>query len=200
MLDHPFLHATAAVRKSLEDSMLECQRPEEGLAFDLLLGDVEWETSYALPGEGALPRIKCDLSFGWSTWSQTAFRSWTIGEELEEMPDIIVSLDLHVAGLATAPDVAAVLRALPPSGPALGSFPLDRKNPSMEQSFEKSGRSRFALDVAYEGLYEVGEQVLEHIEALYKDMGPLGGWVASTLVKLNDLGFDFLPPEAEEID
>lgn len=180
--------------------MLECQRPEEGLAFDLLLGDVEWETSYALPGEGALPRIKCDLSFGWSTWSQTAFRSWTIGEELEEQPDIIVTLDLHVAGLAAAPDVAAVLRALPGAGPTLGTFPLDRKNPSLEQSFEKSGRSRFALDVAYEGLYEVTEQALEHIESLYNDMAPLGGWVASTLVRLNDLAFDFLPHEAEEID
>jgi len=200
VLDHPFIHAIEAVRKSFDDAMLECQKPEEGLGFDLLLGDVDWETAYALPGEGVLTRIKCDLSFGWSTWSQTAFRSWTIGEELEELPDIIMTLELHATRLAVPPDVPAILKALPTTGPAMGPFFLERKNPSLQQTFEQDGKSRYALDVTYEGLYELNERSLEDVEGLYKDMAPLGGWVASTLVKLNDLNLEFLPPELDDLD
>ena len=54
----------------------------------LLLGELTWETSYGLPGEGSPPRVRADITLDWPTWAQTAYRSWYIGEPLEEGPRI----------------------------------------------------------------------------------------------------------------
>ena len=47
--------------------------------MDFLLGDVSWETTYGLPGEGLPPRVQADITLGWPTWAQTAYRD-TIGD------------------------------------------------------------------------------------------------------------------------
>jgi hypothetical protein len=196
MLNHPFMRALAAMQQALDAALLECHTIEQGLEFDLLLGDVLYETSYALPGEG-LGRISCDLSFEWSTWSQTAFRSWTIGEEPNEPPEVMMVISLHARGLAAAPDVPKVLGTLPTGGPPQGPYLLERKSPTMEQSFEEDGTSRYGLEVTYEGVYEVPERAFDNPERIDEDMAPLGAWVASTLVKLTDVGFEFLPPDID---
>ena len=54
MLDHVFTDAIGALRDALESARLERQAFEEGLPRPTwLLGDVTWETSYGLPGEGS---------------------------------------------------------------------------------------------------------------------------------------------------
>ena len=47
-------------------------RPARAPGVDVLLGDVTWETSYGLPGEGLPPRVQADLTLDWPTWAQTA--------------------------------------------------------------------------------------------------------------------------------
>ena len=84
MLDHVFTDAIGALRDALEKALLERQAFEERFQADVLLGDLTWETSYSLPGEGIAPRVRCDITLEWLTWSQTAYRSWYIEEELPE--------------------------------------------------------------------------------------------------------------------
>ncbi|HET8931310.1 MAG TPA: hypothetical protein VFN21_11680, partial [Acidimicrobiales bacterium] len=79
MLDHVFTDAIGALRDAVEGAFLERQAFEERFQADVLLGDLTWETSYSLPGEGAPPRTRADLTLAWPTWAQTAYRSWYIG-------------------------------------------------------------------------------------------------------------------------
>ena len=75
--------------------------PEEGLR-DVLLGDVTWETSYGLPGEGQPPRVVAHVTFDWPSWSQTAYRRWYVDEELDTPPAIEMEIVLRVQRLAEA--------------------------------------------------------------------------------------------------
>ena len=61
MLDHVFTDAIGALRDAFEASLLERQAFEEHFQVDVLLGDVVWETSYGLPGEGLKMRRRADL-------------------------------------------------------------------------------------------------------------------------------------------
>jgi hypothetical protein len=51
------------------------------------------------------------------------------------------------------------------------------------------------VEITYEGLYELAEEtVADGTNSLLDEhFGVLGGWIASTLVKLGDVGLDFLP-------
>src|SRR5438067_2090491 len=80
MLDHVFMGAIDALRQAFEGSLLERQAMDERLQVDILLGDVAWETSYSLPGEGLPPRVVAEVSLEWPTWSQASYRSWRVGE------------------------------------------------------------------------------------------------------------------------
>ncbi len=62
MLDHVFSDAIGSLREALESARLERQTLEERLQTDVLLGDLTWVTSYAMPGEGDPPRVRCDLT------------------------------------------------------------------------------------------------------------------------------------------
>ena len=86
MLDHVFTDAIGALREALHGALLERQAFEERFQADVLLGDLTWETSYALPGEGTPPRVQADITMDWPTWAQTAYRSWYIGETIEDPP------------------------------------------------------------------------------------------------------------------
>ena len=50
----------------------------------------------------------------------------------------------------------------------------------------------------YEGSYELDEATLEDGTILDDHLSAMGGWIASTLVKLGDLKLPFLPPVEEE--
>ena len=43
-------------------------------------------------GEGLPPRVRADLTLEWPTWSQAAYRSWYIEEELPELPRIDIEV------------------------------------------------------------------------------------------------------------
>jgi hypothetical protein len=196
MLDHVFMDAIGALRKAFEGALLERHTQEERLQVDVLLGDLTWETSYSLPGEGVPPRVVAEVTLDWPTWSQTAYRSWTIGEGFEEPPDIDVEIVLRVQRLASSPDPAAIVGILPDEGPTLGDEALRRSAPTVERQYDLDlTPTEAAVEVSYEGVYSLNESVLGDSAAIEADLGALGGWIASALVKLGDLKLEFRPPE-----
>ena len=92
MLDHVFTDAIGALRDAFEQARLERQAFEERFQSDVLLGDLMWQTSYGLPGEGQPPRVQADITCSWPTWSQTAYRSWYVEEEFTEPPRIEIEI------------------------------------------------------------------------------------------------------------
>src|SRR3954464_3770027 len=90
-------------------AFLERQAFEERFQVDILLGDVTWETSYGLPGEGMPPRVRADVTLEGRTGGQTASRSWYMGEPFEEPPEILVEIVLRVQRLKVVPDPGSVL-------------------------------------------------------------------------------------------
>ena len=149
MLDHVFTDAIGALRDAVESAFLERQAFEERFQSDFLLGDLTWETSYSLPGEGAPPRTRADLSLDWPTWSQTAYRSWYIGEPTDEPPRIEIEITFRVQRLAASPDPAEVLGVLPELSASVGSSTLERSGPTIEvwlpikPTFFPSSRGRY---------------------------------------------------------
>ena len=121
MIDHILLDVIAALREAFEGALLEQQAVEERFQVDVFLGDVAFETSYSLPGEESPARIKADITLDWPTWSQSAYRSWSIGEPPAEPPDLIIELTFRLQRLATTPDARAIAESLEPFSPALGA-------------------------------------------------------------------------------
>ena len=196
MLDHVFMDAIGALRDAFDGALLERHAQEERLQVDVLLGDVNWETSYSLPGEGVPPRVVAEVSLEWPTWSQTAYRSWTIGEGFDEPPEIDVEIVLRVQRLVGMPEPTTVVGILPDEGPALGDEVLQRSAPTVERQYDLDlTPTETAIEVSYEGVYTLSEGALADQASLAADFGALGGWIASSLVKLVDLKLEFRPPE-----
>jgi hypothetical protein len=172
MLDHVFTDAISALRDAFEAAFLERQAFEEHFQSDVLLGDLTWETSYGLPGEGQPPRVVAHITFDWPAWSQAAYRQWYVEEELERRPAIEMEIVLRV-GMTT--EIAH---------PDLAVEPADVT-------------TEYAAEITYEGLYELAEETVADgtSELLDEHFGALGGWIASTLVRLGDLRLSFLPAE-----
>ena len=198
MLDHVFTDAIGALRDALENAFLERQAFEERFQVDMLLGDVTWETSYGLPGEGSPPRVRADVTLDWSTWSQSAYRSWYIDEPFSDPPRIDIEVVLRVQRLVARPEPRAVLDVLPEESPSIGPEVLERSGPTIEEVFGADlNGGEYAVEVSYEGAYELDEGVLADGSVLDDHFGAMGGWVAGMLVRLGDLKFDFLPPVDE---
>jgi hypothetical protein len=195
MLDHVFTDAIGALRDAMENALLERQAFEERFHTDVLLGDLTWETSYGVPGEGLPPRVRADLTLEWPTWSQTAYRSWYIEEELPEAPTIDIEVVLRIQRLTEAPNPRRVLDVLPTESPMIGSERLTRSGPTVEAvSNEDLTETEHAIEISYEGSYELDEATLADGSILDDHFSAMGGWIASTLVRLGDLNFEFLPP------
>lgn len=201
MLDHVFTDAIGALRDAMEKARLERQAVEERFQSDVLLGDLTWETSYGLPGEPSPPRVRADVTLMWPTWSQTAYRLWYIGDEFDEPPRIDIEIVLRVQSLAAEPDLARVLRSLPESSPPLGDERLVRSGPTVEVLHTPElDEKEYAVEVSYEGTYELGEDTLEDGSTLDVHFNEMGGWIVSTLVRLGDVDFAFLPPLPDRDD
>ncbi len=199
MLDHVFTDAIGALRDAMEAAFLERQAFEERFHADVLLGDLTWETSYSLPGEGVPPRTRADITLDWPTWAQSSYRSWYIGEELDDAPRIEIEIVMRVQRLASSPDVSEVLRVLPAESSTIGDEALARSAPTLETVFDDElGAHEYAVAVSYEGLYELNEEVLADGSVLDRHFASMGGWIASTLVRLGDLRLDYLPAEEGE--
>ena len=198
MLDHVFTDAIGALRDTFEGAFLERQAFEERFQLDVLLGDTTWETSYGLPGEGLPPRVQADITLDWPTWAQSAYRSWYIGEPTDEAPRIEIEIVMRVQRLASMPDVKKILSALPQTSSPIGSERLERSSPTVEISFNGDlDADDWALEVSYEGSYELEEETLADGSILDDHFSSMGGWIASTLVRLGDLKLDFLPADEE---
>lgn len=196
MLDHVFTDAIGALRDALEQALLERQAFEEHLQSDVLLGDLTWETSYGLPGEGSPPRIRADLSLDWPTWAQSAYRSWYIGEDMHEGPRIEISIVLRVQRLVELPSPEAVLAALPAHSPTIGGEQIQRHGITVETTYDDDlANPSHAVEVLYDGSYELDENSLEDGSILDTHFGALGGWISHTLVRLGDVKFEFFPPD-----
>ncbi len=196
MLDHVFTQLVASHRHAFEAALLQRQAIEERFQVDVFLGDVSFETSYSLPGEERPARIRVDTSLDWPTWSQTAYRSWAIGDEPEELPEILVEIAFRVQGLDGTPEVGPLLAALPEQLDVLGDEPLARGSATLEQVLVGGHeRPECAVEVSYEGSCQLDETMLEEPQTLDDALAPLGRAVASALVRLGDLPFAFLPTD-----
>ncbi len=203
MLDHVFTDAISALRDAFEAAFLERQAFEEHFQSDVLLGDLTWETSYGLPGEGEPPRVVAHITFDWPAWSQAAYRQWYVEEELERRPAIEIEIVLRVQRLAEPPDPATLYTAMPELSPLLGDDRLERAGLTTEIAHpdpDDSGSNdstEYAVEITYEGLYELAEETVADGTSTTLDdhFGALGGWIASTLVRLGDLHLAFLPGE-----
>ena len=196
MLDHVFMDAIGALRDAFDGALLERHAQEERLQVDVLLGDVGWETSYSLPGEGVPPRVVAEVTLEWPTWSQTAYRSWKIGEGFDEPPEVDVEIVLRLQRLVGAPEPSTIVGILPDEGPTLGDEPLRRSAPTVEHLYDlELAPIETAIEVSYEGVYALSEAALADEASLAADFGALGGWIASSLVKLGDLQLEFRPPD-----
>lgn len=198
MIDHILLDVIAALREAFEGALLEQQAVEERFQVDVFLGDVAFETSYSLPGEGNPHRVRADLSLDWPTWSQSAYRSWSIGEPPAEPPELVIEIALRVQRLAGTPDPVVVLAALAGEAPEFGSERLEQSGPMIEQLFESaSDTPACAIEIAFQGSVRLEEPVLDDPTKLDGQVAGLARWVASALVRLADLDLAFLPPDED---
>ncbi len=201
MLDHVFTDAIGALRDAFESALLDRLAFEERFQTDVLLGDTTFETSYGLPGEGSPPRARADVTLDWPTWSQTAYRLWYIDNEFDEPPRIDIEIVLRIQRLEETPDLRKVLGVLPEHGPELGRDRLERAAPTLETIWDHDlVVDEYAVEVSYEGSYELTEATLADGSAIDNDFGAMGGWIASMLVRLGDLPFTYRPAEDPDDD
>ncbi len=201
VFDHLLVDVIGTMRASFNRALLQRQAVEERFQVDVFLGDVSWETSYSLPGEEQPPRVRADISVDWPTWSQTSYRSWSIGEPPDELPEVVIEVALRVQRMAEAPDTEKVMAALPITGPLGDPMDLVRTATTIEQvrtDGDGDGGLRWAAEATYEGSVRFSEQQLEEPSTIAPVFDALTRWVASTLISLADLPFTFLPPGEDE--
>jgi hypothetical protein len=180
VLDHIFLDTVGALRATLDESLLERAGQDDRLVYDLFTGDLVWETSVSLPGDGDPPRVNADLSLDWQSWSQAAWRGVTIGEPVEDPPEIGIEIVFRVQRLARRPALSTVLSVLPEESPELGTDKLARSAPVIEESFEEEGAApEVAAEVAYEGSYRLPAPNPEENQAKEASLFP--GWAGPRL-------------------
>lgn len=200
MLDHVFTDAIGALRDAFDGAFLERQAFDEHFQADVLLGDLTWETSYGLPGEGSPPRVVAHITFDWPTWSQTSYRRWYVEEVLDQQPAIEMEIVFRVQQLQSQPDPTVVTAVTPSTSPLIGDGRLERAGTTVEISYPEelvaTGEPEYAIELTYEGLYELAEETLADgaSKTLDEHFGALGAWIATTLVRLGDLNLLFRAP------
>jgi len=202
VLDHVFTDAIGALRDAFTNAFLERQAFEEHLHSDVLLGDLVWATSYGLPGEGQPPRVVAHITFTWPSWSQATYRAWYVEEIYHEAPVIEMEIVFRVQRLVSPVDAAKIAGVAPLTSPRLGSQQLTRESISSEtiSATDTSRPTDHAVEVVYHGAYELAEATLADgtNKLLDEHFGSLGGWVASTLVKLGDLQLTYHPADDDK--
>jgi len=202
MLDHVFTDAIGALREAFEAAFLERQAFDEHFQVDVLLGDLSWETSYGLPGEGQPPRVVAHVTFDWPSWSQTSYRRWYVDEVLDRQPSIEMEIVFRVQRLVDQPDPEAVRSLTQSTSPLIGDERLERAGTTVEiaHSEEEGDEIEYAIEVTFEGLYELAEETLVDGSSTLLDQhfGALGGWISATLVRLGDLKLSFRPADDEQ--
>jgi hypothetical protein len=194
MLDHLFLRFLSTLRSSLADSMLERAELEEQLHHDLLLGDVTFETSYSLPGESDPPRVRVDLTAEWPAWSQSAYRSWSVGEGMDESLEIVLEVAVRFMGLAGDPTAITdeLSARLPKRSQPILSAPMELARITIEKVSEfATGEQETNAEAVYETTLTLDEAILEDVSQLDTAVGRLTGWIASVLVLASDIPLSY---------
>jgi len=205
MLDHVFSDAISALRDAFSNAFLERQAFDEHFNSDVLLGDLVWETSYGLPGEGRPPRVVAHITLTWPSWSQAIYRSWYTDEIFHEAPEIEMEIVFRVQRLAVQPDATIIEDIVPIKSPQIGKEKLSREGITVEINQPTPSDKRitrkldFAIEVTYQGNYELAEETLQDgtSKLLDENFSTLGSWIATTLVNLGDLKLAFLPVESD---
>jgi len=87
------------------------------------------------------------------------------------------------------------------ASPPIGTESLSRLGHTLETIFTGDETDpEYAIEVSYEGTYELEEEGLSDGTALDKDFSAMGGWISSTLVRLGDLKFTYRPPDNPDED
>lgn len=194
MLDHILLEFIATLKSALESAMLERSHVEERFQVDVWLGDITFETSYSLPGEDNPPKVRVDISIEWPTWSQTSYRAWTIGEGLEDSPELALEVAIRVQGLSQEVEVSQAARSLTRNSPPILNTTLELSSASSEMTVELGNSAiEYSAEFAYDATLHIDESVLEDTSTLEAALLPLGAWLASTLVKVSDLPLSYHP-------
>ena len=198
MIDHVFIDLINAMHHSLESAMLEQLPNQEHLLTDLFLGDIHYENSYALPGEIMPANLRVDINLEWPVWSQSIYRSWTVGESEPESLEMGMELVIRVVNMSSPAPTKAVLTALDErSSPQMG-FLLERSSVvSSESLLAEDFENEFELEVSFEGAVLVEESSLNSKDDLDSLMAPLGPWIASMLVRLSDQPLKYFPNTPE---
>ena len=113
---------------------------------------------------------------------------------------------LRIQRLAEQPAPERMYATVPESSPLIGDGRLERAGLTVEIAHPdpaetaaglETAELEYAVEITYEGLYELAEETLADgtSSLLDEHFGALGGWVASTLVRLGDLRFAFLPAD-----
>ena len=118
--------------------------------------------------------MRADLSVDWPTWSQSAYRSWSIGEPPEDLPEVVMEITLRLQRLAAMPDLDVVLACLPEESPRIGSDTLVRAAPVVEQVRDDATTMRFAVETTYQGTFRLDERAMEDATTLGRAGGPAG--------------------------
>lgn len=198
MLDHILVELITHIRRSLDGALLQRQAVEERFQVDVFLGDVSWETSYSLPGEEDPPRVRADISLDWPTWSQSIYRSWSIGEPPEDLPEVVMEVTLRQQRLAGPPALAPMLAVLPEESPVICGEALVRGSPVVEHVLGSPGEAdRYAVETTYQGTLLFEEPALEDPAKLGGPVAALAQWIASVLIRLADLDLSYLPPDPD---
>lgn len=188
MLDHVFTDAIGAIRDAFEAALLERQAFEERFQVDVLLGDTTWDTTYSLPGEGDRPRVQVDITMVWPTWAQTAYRSWYLGEIVDEAPRIAIRLAFRLQHLTDRVDPPRVLSVLPDRSVEIGGDSLRQNASRIELEHDAAADPLgWSVEVSFVGDYELPESVLRDGSEIDEQLSELGVWISSMLVKLGDL-------------
>ena len=109
----------------------------------------------------------------------------------------------RVQRLIAQPDPTVVQPATPETSPLIGDGRLERAGVTVEighlDGFDAD--PEYAVEVTYEGLYELGEETLADgaSKLLDEHLGALGGWISATLVRLGDLNLGFRPADDASI-
>jgi hypothetical protein len=135
----------------------------------------------------------------WPSWSQAIYRAWYTDEIFHEAPEIEMEIVFRIQRLTTQPEASMVEQTAPIKSPQIGKEKLSREGITVEinqptpTGKHTVAKTEFAIEVTYQGSYELAEETLQDgtSKLLDENFGTLGSWIATTLVGLGDLKLTF---------
>ncbi len=190
MFEHAFPDLIGAVRTNLELALLERTAIEERFVTDAATGDVRWDTTYSLPGEGPEGRVQADVTLVWGAWAQSAYRRWLLTGELSDVPVVDAEVVVRAGDLDLPPDAVAVNDAMPRASAPLGAVVLERLDgPTVETTWSLDGESAtHGIELGYAATIPLTLELLEDGNRIDETVADLGAWLTSALITLSDMG------------